>query len=149
MNTMRNAMLSGTVKPLWPGSYAPFIALWHRGADLLLNTPRMTPKTPRSSNMPQAGCCVLGCWMLSVPYWVLRIGVEDSLLGVGCWVLGVRRIRSIYSSKFLEFDNERQLAVFRVSCEAGTYIRTLCVHLGLILGVGGHMQESVVSALVL
>lgn len=51
------------------------------------------------------------------------------------------RIRSIYSSKLLEFDNERQLAVFHVSCEAGTYIRTLCVHLGLLLGVGGHMQE--------
>jgi len=33
------------------------------------------------------------------------------------------------------------LAVFWVSCEAGTYIRTLCVHLGLLLGVGGHMQE--------
>jgi len=30
---------------------------------------------------------------------------------------------------------------FWVSCEAGTYIRTLCVHLGLLLGVGGHMQE--------
>jgi H/ACA ribonucleoprotein complex subunit 4 len=28
-----------------------------------------------------------------------------------------------------------------VSCEAGTYIRTMCVHLGLILGVGGQMQE--------
>ena len=28
-----------------------------------------------------------------------------------------------------------------VSCEAGTYIRTLCVHLGLLLGVGGQMQE--------
>ena len=32
-------------------------------------------------------------------------------------------------------------AVFWVNCEAGTYIRTLCVHLGLLLGVGGHMQE--------
>jgi len=31
--------------------------------------------------------------------------------------------------------------VFWVSCEAGTYIRTLCVHIGLLLGVGGHMQE--------
>ena len=30
--------------------------------------------------------------------------------------------------------------MFWVSCEAGTYIRTLCVHLGLLLGVGGHMQ---------
>ena len=31
--------------------------------------------------------------------------------------------------------------MFWVSCEAGTYIRTLCVHMGLLLGVGGHMQE--------
>jgi len=28
-----------------------------------------------------------------------------------------------------------------VKCEAGTYVRTLCVHLGLILGTGAHMQE--------
>merc|ERR1712194_743706 len=27
------------------------------------------------------------------------------------------------------------------SCEAGTYVRTMCVHLGLMLGVGAHMQE--------
>ncbi|KAG8688303.1 centromere/microtubule-binding protein cbf5, partial [Ceratobasidium sp. 423] len=51
------------------------------------------------------------------------------------------RIRTIHESKLLEFDNQRNLAVFWVSCEAGTYIRTLCVHLGLLLGVGGHMQE--------
>ena len=51
------------------------------------------------------------------------------------------RVRTVYENQLLEFDNERNLAVFRVSCEAGTYIRTLCVHLGLILGVGGHMQE--------
>lgn len=31
--------------------------------------------------------------------------------------------------------------IFWVSCEAGTYIRTLCVHLGLLLGVGAQMQE--------
>ncbi|KAK4163618.1 centromere/microtubule binding protein cbf5-like protein [Cladorrhinum sp. PSN259] len=51
------------------------------------------------------------------------------------------RIRSIYKSKLIEFDNDRHLGVFWVSCEAGTYIRTLCVHLGLMLGVGAHMQE--------
>jgi len=51
------------------------------------------------------------------------------------------RIRTIYDCKLLEFDNDRHLGVFWVSCEAGTYIRTLCVHLGLLLGVGGHMQE--------
>ena len=28
-----------------------------------------------------------------------------------------------------------------MSCEAGTYIRTLCVHLGYLLEVGAHMQE--------
>lgn len=33
------------------------------------------------------------------------------------------------------------VGIFWVSCEAGTYIRTLCVHLGLLLGVGGQMQE--------
>jgi H/ACA ribonucleoprotein complex subunit 4 len=51
------------------------------------------------------------------------------------------RIRTIHESKLIEFDNERNLGIFWVSCEAGTYIRTLCVHLGLLLGVGGHMQE--------
>ena len=51
------------------------------------------------------------------------------------------RIRTIYESKLIEYDEQRRLGVFWVSCEAGTYIRTLCVHLGLLLGVGGHMQE--------
>ncbi|KAI8820405.1 centromere/microtubule binding protein CBF5 [Fimicolochytrium jonesii] len=51
------------------------------------------------------------------------------------------RIRTIHELKLVEFDNDRHLGVFWVSCEAGTYIRTLCVHLGLLLGVGGHMQE--------
>jgi H/ACA ribonucleoprotein complex subunit 4 len=51
------------------------------------------------------------------------------------------RIRTIYESKMLEYDAERHLVVFWISCEAGTYVRTMCVHLGLILGVGGHMQE--------
>ncbi|XP_020108043.1 H/ACA ribonucleoprotein complex subunit 4 [Ananas comosus] len=51
------------------------------------------------------------------------------------------RIRTIYESKLLEFDPARHLVVFWISCEAGTYVRTLCVHLGLVLGVGAHMQE--------
>jgi H/ACA ribonucleoprotein complex subunit 4 len=46
------------------------------------------------------------------------------------------RVRTIHESKVIEFDNDRGLFVFWVSCEAGTYIRTLCVHLGLLLGVG-------------
>lgn len=33
------------------------------------------------------------------------------------------------------------MAIFWVSCEAGTYVRTVCVHLGLLAKTGGHMQE--------
>lgn len=51
------------------------------------------------------------------------------------------RIRTIYESKLFEFDQEKKLAIFWISCEAGTYVRTMCVHLGLMLGVGGHMEE--------
>ena len=51
------------------------------------------------------------------------------------------RIRTIYESKLIEYDTDRHLGIFWVSCEAGTYIRTLCVHLGLLVGTGGHMQE--------
>lgn len=51
------------------------------------------------------------------------------------------RIRTIYESKLLEYDEQRNLGVLWLSCEAGTYVRTLCVHLGLLTGSGGHMQE--------
>jgi H/ACA ribonucleoprotein complex subunit 4 len=51
------------------------------------------------------------------------------------------RIRTIYESKLIEFDQKRNLGIFWISCEAGTYVRTLCVHLGLLVGTGGHMQE--------
>eukprot|EP00357_Protocruzia_adherens_P017690 CAMPEP_0114975998 /NCGR_PEP_ID=MMETSP0216-20121206/2418_1 /TAXON_ID=223996 /ORGANISM="Protocruzia adherens, Strain Boccale" /LENGTH=439 /DNA_ID=CAMNT_0002336857 /DNA_START=1674 /DNA_END=2993 /DNA_ORIENTATION=- len=51
------------------------------------------------------------------------------------------RIRTIYDIKLFEYDKERNLGVFWLSCEAGTYVRTLCIHAGLLLGVGGHMQE--------
>lgn len=33
------------------------------------------------------------------------------------------------------------MGIFWISCEAGTYVRTLCVHLGYLLGCGAHMQE--------
>ena len=51
------------------------------------------------------------------------------------------RIRTVHETKMIEYDENRHLGVFWVSCEAGTYIRTLCVHMGLILGVGAHMAE--------
>ncbi|EGR32121.1 hypothetical protein IMG5_095360, partial [Ichthyophthirius multifiliis] len=51
------------------------------------------------------------------------------------------RVRTIYESKLIEYNPEKRLGIFWMSCEAGTYVRTLCVHLGLLLGVGGHMEE--------
>ena len=51
------------------------------------------------------------------------------------------RVRQVYSNHLIEYDPDQKLAVMRVACEAGTYIRTLCEHLGLYLGVGGEMAE--------
>jgi H/ACA ribonucleoprotein complex subunit 4 len=51
------------------------------------------------------------------------------------------RVRTVYQNTLLDYNEETCMAVFHCKCEAGTYIRTLCVHLGLILGVGAHMQE--------
>lgn len=51
------------------------------------------------------------------------------------------RIRTIYQAKLIEYNEKRHMAIFWIDCEAGTYVRTMCVHLGLMLGVGAHMQE--------
>ncbi|CAG0913302.1 unnamed protein product [Notodromas monacha] len=51
------------------------------------------------------------------------------------------RVRTIYENRLLEYDAKRNVGIFRVKCEAGTYVRTICVCLGLMLGVGGQMQE--------
>lgn len=51
------------------------------------------------------------------------------------------RIRNIYDSKILEFNAEKNLAILWVSVEAGTYVRTLCEHLGILLGTNGFMEE--------
>ncbi len=49
------------------------------------------------------------------------------------------RTRRIYFIDYLETDGRNVL--FKVGCEAGTYIRKLCFDIGEILGVGAHMQE--------
>jgi len=51
------------------------------------------------------------------------------------------RIRTLYDMKLLDYNHESKLAVFWVKCEAGTYVRTICVHLGYMLKVGAHMEE--------
>ncbi len=51
----------------------------------------------------------------------------------------VLRTRTVYSIKLIE--REKNLVLMSVECEAGTYIRKLCHDIGLVLGVGAHMQE--------
>ncbi|MDD1696503.1 MAG: RNA-guided pseudouridylation complex pseudouridine synthase subunit Cbf5 [Methanoregula sp.] len=51
----------------------------------------------------------------------------------------VLRIRTIQKLDIL--DCEGRLVLFRIQCDAGTYIRSLCHHMGLALGVGAHMVE--------
>ncbi|CAH1119136.1 unnamed protein product [Phaedon cochleariae] len=51
------------------------------------------------------------------------------------------RVRKVYDSKLLDYDETRNMGVFWVKCEAGSYIRTMCVHLGLMVGTGGQMLE--------
>ena len=51
------------------------------------------------------------------------------------------RIRTVYESKLIEYDTKRDMGIIWMSCEAGTYVRTLCVHIGYLLGCGGHMLE--------
>ncbi|MEM3087192.1 MAG: RNA-guided pseudouridylation complex pseudouridine synthase subunit Cbf5 [Halobacteria archaeon] len=49
------------------------------------------------------------------------------------------RVRTIHELQILEADGP--LALFRVRCEAGTYIRKLVHDLGLALGTGAHMVQ--------
>ncbi len=49
------------------------------------------------------------------------------------------RTRTIYYNNFIEMDDRNVL--FKVGCEAGTYIRKLCYDIGEVLGCGAHMQE--------
>jgi len=50
-----------------------------------------------------------------------------------------RRTREIYYLEVLEVQGNEVL--FRVGCEAGTYIRTLCVDIGKKLGCGAQLAE--------
>jgi H/ACA ribonucleoprotein complex subunit 4 len=49
------------------------------------------------------------------------------------------RVRNIYYLELLEVEDKNVL--FRVGCEAGTYIRKLCHDMGMAMGTGAHMQE--------
>ncbi|MCZ7398594.1 MAG: RNA-guided pseudouridylation complex pseudouridine synthase subunit Cbf5 [Candidatus Methanoperedens sp.] len=49
------------------------------------------------------------------------------------------RVRTIYYLELHEIEDNNVL--FKVGCEAGTYIRKLCHDMGMALGTGAHMQE--------
>lgn len=49
------------------------------------------------------------------------------------------RIRTVSELEILEMDDRDVL--FRVACDAGTYIRTLCTDIGEALGCGANMEE--------
>ncbi len=49
------------------------------------------------------------------------------------------RIRTIHEIEVLDYAD--RLVLLRIDCEAGTYIRSLCTHIALALGVGGQMEE--------
>jgi len=49
------------------------------------------------------------------------------------------RIRTVSRLEILEAEG--RLVLFRVTCDAGTYIRSLCHHMGLAAGAGGSMRE--------
>ncbi|OED29758.1 RNA-guided pseudouridylation complex pseudouridine synthase subunit Cbf5 [Methanosphaera sp. WGK6] len=50
------------------------------------------------------------------------------------------RVRTIYELKLLEIQDNQDV-LFRVKCEAGTYIRKYCHDIGEALGCGAHMAE--------
>lgn len=51
----------------------------------------------------------------------------------------VLRIRVIHWIELL--DMQDRVVLIRVRCEAGTYIRSLCVHIGRVIGCGSQMIE--------
>ncbi|MBN2602890.1 MAG: RNA-guided pseudouridylation complex pseudouridine synthase subunit Cbf5 [Candidatus Thermoplasmatota archaeon] len=51
----------------------------------------------------------------------------------------IRRKRKIYNFEIIQIKERNVL--FRVDCEAGTYIRTLCVDIGRKLKCGAHLEE--------
>lgn len=59
----------------------------------------------------------------------------------GCAVKRQLRVREIYALDLLELNMKTGQAVLKASCQAGTYMRTLCVHIGLLMGREAYMLE--------
>ena len=67
------------------------------------------------------------------------VGKVTQLPPVRSAVKRVKRKRMIYYLKVIQIKNREVL--FRVGCQSGTYVRTLCVDIGKKLGCGAHLAE--------
>lgn len=67
------------------------------------------------------------------------VGEVTQIPPVRSAVKRVKRKRCIYYLDVLQIEDRDVL--FRVGCEAGTYVRTLCVDIGKKLGSGAHLSE--------
>jgi len=67
------------------------------------------------------------------------VGEITQLPPVRSAVKRVHRKRHIYYFDIIEIENIKVL--FRVGCESGTYVRTLCVDIGKKLKTGAHLSE--------
>jgi H/ACA ribonucleoprotein complex subunit 4 len=67
------------------------------------------------------------------------IGIIDQLPPVRSAVKRQMRKRAIYYIDIIEIKG--RFVLFKVGCQAGTYIRKLCTDIGKALGCGAHMAE--------
>jgi len=67
------------------------------------------------------------------------VGEVTQLPPVRSAVKRVKRKRNIYYLKIIQIKNREVL--FRVGCESGTYVRTICVDIGKKLGGGAHLAK--------
>ncbi len=67
------------------------------------------------------------------------VGKVTQLPPVRSAVKRVRRTRQIYYLQVIQIKNREVL--FRVGCESGTYVRTICVDIGKKLECGAHLAE--------
>ncbi len=67
------------------------------------------------------------------------VGDVSQMPPVRSAVKRVRRKRQIYYFEIIQ--TKERAVLFRVGCEAGTYIRTLCVDIGRKLKTGAHLAE--------
>jgi len=67
------------------------------------------------------------------------VGKIEQLPPVKSAVKRQKRFRTVYYIEIMEIE-ERDV-LFRVGCQAGTYIRKLCSDIGEYLGCGAHMAE--------